>query len=140
MLKPPSKQDVKQAARIVSEIEENHPINLLFYLEAHSTQKLKELLQQVVLATLVATAKGQTVAVTASDDEVSTQYAADFLNVSRPYVVKLCDEGKLPYRMEGTHRRIRIDDLGEYMEATRKQSEEAMQALMDQAQDLDMGY
>lgn len=139
LLEPPNNELAKQAARILSEIEqtERNPIDVLY---EKSSQKLKVFVEQIVMATLAATARKQSVSVTAIDDDVSTQYAADFLNVSRPFVVKLCEQGKLPYRMVGTHRRIKVDDLCEYMEASQKQSEEAMQALMDQAQDLGLGY
>jgi excisionase family DNA binding protein len=68
--------------------------------------------------------------------ELSTQDAAAFLNVSRPFVVKQIDEGRLPCRKVGRHRRILFDDLMAYQQALREETEAALQALADQAQAL----
>lgn len=51
-------------------------------------------------------AEGQGVALVAQSDEMTPNQAATFLNVSRGYVLKLMDEGQLPFRTVGTHRRI----------------------------------
>lgn len=56
-------------------------------------------------------ARGQSVAVVATDSYLTTGEAAELLNVSRPYVVKLLDGHQLPYTKTGTHRRIRFDDI-----------------------------
>ena len=67
--------------------------------------------------------------------ELSTQDAAAFLNVSRPFVVKQIEEGKLACRKVGRHRRILFEDLLAYQRSLRTQTGNALQALADQAQE-----
>jgi excisionase family DNA binding protein len=85
-------------------------------------------------------AQGHAVAIMPKEMDVSTQEAAMFLNVSRPYLVRMLDEGKIPYHKVGTHRRIRFEDVVAYKEQRKKASHDALQALVDQAQELDLGY
>lgn len=72
--------------------------------------------------------------------ELTTQEAADMLNVSRPHLVKLLEEGVLPFHKTGRHRRVRFADLMVYRDARQKESESAMAELAEQAQQLRMGY
>ena len=63
---------------------------------------------------LAALASGKGVQVVPVDIELTTQQAADVLNVSRPYLIGLLEDGKIPYRRVGRHRRIRFEDLMGY--------------------------
>ncbi len=55
--------------------------------------------------------KGNSVRVMSVDSQLTTQQAADLLNVSRPFLIKLLEKGEIDYSMVGTHRRIRLEDL-----------------------------
>jgi len=85
-------------------------------------------------------AEGNAVKVIPIHAEVTTQEAADLLNVSRPHVVKLLETGELPFHKTGKHRRIYFADLMTYKAKRDAKSEAAMAALAQQAQELGMGY
>ncbi|XLZ68833.1 helix-turn-helix domain-containing protein [Massilia sp. SR12] len=85
-------------------------------------------------------AQGKAVAVMPKELDISTQEAAMYLNVSRPYLVKLLDSGAIPHHKVGAHRRVRFEDVKQYKEQRSQRSQKTLQELADQAQDLDMGY
>jgi excisionase family DNA binding protein len=58
--------------------------------------------------------RGRAISIVPFSKELSTQEAADILNVSRPFLIKLLEQGELPFTKVGTHRRIRFDDLMNY--------------------------
>ena len=72
--------------------------------------------------------------------ELTTQEAAGFLNVSRPFVIKEVEAGRLHCRKVGRHRRIEFSELRRYQAAQRQTTDDAMQALTDISQELGLGY
>ena len=94
----------------------------------------------LVFEILTEVAQGHSVSVGSEGEELTTSEAAELLNVSRPHLVKLLEEGKIPFRKVGTHRRVQRNDVLEYKRKQRKEAEEAIQNLADQAQELGLGY
>lgn len=70
--------------------------------------------------------------------ELTTQDAANFLNVSRPFVVKEIEAGNLACRLVGAHRRIEFQELRRYMAEQKKRSEGKLQELTALSQALDL--
>ncbi len=85
-------------------------------------------------------AAGRRPRVIRDDAEVSTFQTAGILNVSRPHVIKLLDEGAMPFRLVGAHRRICLVDVLTYKEGKDRESDAAMDELVAQAQELKLGY
>jgi len=86
------------------------------------------------------TASGHAVSVVPVDSEMTTSEAAEFLNVSRPYVIGLLEQGKIPFHKVGSHRRIRLEDVAEYKKRQLATSYAAMAELQAQAEDLNLEY
>lgn len=72
------------------------------------------------------------------DAEISSQQAADYLNVSRPFLTKLLDEGKIPHRLVGRHRRVRFADLAEFERQSRETRRKALAELAETQRLLDL--
>jgi len=81
-------------------------------------------------------AAGNAVEVVPVHAELTTQEAANILNVSRPHMVKLLEEGHLPFHKTGRHRRVLFADLMKYKEQRETESMQAMQELTDLSQEL----
>jgi excisionase family DNA binding protein len=85
-------------------------------------------------------AEGKSIKIIPVETELTTQQAAQILNVSRPHVVKLLEDGIIPYRKTGTHRRILLKDLNKYEKKLAKKREKQLAFLTKQAQELGLGY
>jgi excisionase family DNA binding protein len=81
-------------------------------------------------------AEGQALSIVPYHYYLSTQEAANLLNVSRPYLYSILDKGDLPYHMVGTHRRIRFEDLMEYKQKRDNQRRQALDKLTSISQEL----
>ncbi|MHC5540640.1 helix-turn-helix domain-containing protein [Singulisphaera rosea] len=92
--------------------------------------------ERALLQVLEEMGRGRAVAVTTVAAELSTQQAADILNVSRPYVAKLVDEGALPARKVGPHRRLLLSDVLAYKDAMYAKQVKSMEELAALTEDL----
>jgi excisionase family DNA binding protein len=145
-----SKEEVelaKAAQRcIVSALDHSRAVNIAIVeegvgkVEDSPVLKLPPKVLRLFADLLGSLAQGKAVSVIPKELDITTQEAAMFLNVSRPYFVRLLEEGQIPFHKVGTHRRVRFEDVVHYKEARRQKSQEALQELADQAQELGLGY
>lgn len=79
---------------------------------------------------------GDAVTVLPIQQMLTTQQAADLLNVSRPYLIKLIEKGDIPHSMVGRHRRVKAEDLFAHKSARDRARAEALDELMSDSKDL----
>jgi excisionase family DNA binding protein len=83
--------------------------------------------------------KGQSFAIMALDEELTTSQAAELMGVSRAYFMRAIQSGAIAYRMVGTHHRVRLKEVLRLYEEDQRR-EKILDELATQAQELDMGY
>lgn len=85
-------------------------------------------------------AQGNAVALVPVHAELTTQQAADVLNVSRPFLIEQLEKGAIPYRKVGTHRRVMFKDLMEFKQTMDRGRLKALEELSAIDQKLGLGY
>lgn len=115
------------------------------FLQAHQLPKLvaadgtefaiPQSIFDVLCEAAAAMARGATVTLIPQGQELTTQAAADLLQVSRPHLIKLLDRGEMPHHRVGAHRRIRIDDVLAYRARRAEERERALTELAQAAQE-----
>lgn len=93
-------------------------------------------LMEMLIKILTVTSQGKAINIMPINSELTTQEAANMMNVSRPHIVKLLDQDTIAHHKVGSHRRIYLKDLLEYMEKNRSARSEALDELTALSQDL----
>ena len=139
----PSEADAgiaKETSRLLAtRLKKGGPIQLriLGGSSKQTTVKLPAPAVGLLVRMLEEMARGNAVTIMPVHSELTSQEAADMLNISRPSLIQLLDEGKIEYRKVGTHRRVRFESLMKY----RRQVEAARRAALEElaAYDQELG-
>jgi excisionase family DNA binding protein len=87
---------------------------------------------------LEVTAQGKPISIVPLEMEVTTQFAADFLGCSRPHLIKILEDGLIPFTTVGRHRRIKFEDIQKYKKAMKAAQRQLLVNMMRQDQDFGM--
>lgn len=105
------------------------------------TVELPPSVHEVLMRVVRELTQGNAVAVVPVHAELTTQQAADLLNVSRPYLIGLLEQGALPYaRTAGNHRRLRLADVLTYKRARDTERRAALDEMSAEAEKLGLRY
>jgi excisionase family DNA binding protein len=142
---PPSKEDVALARasgqRLAPLARRGRPLTVRVRdAGREETIELPAGAVKLLQAILEDMASGRAVTIVPQNAELTTKQAADFLNVSRPFLVRLLEQKKLPFRLVGTHRRIRFEDVLQFKENIDAERRKVLDQLAAEAQELKMGY
>jgi len=106
----------------------------------HPTVEVPPAALKLIGQLLGAMSEGRPIVLMPTEQELTTVEAANFLNVSRPFVIKEIEAGRLPHRKVGSHRRIALEDLLVYAQKMRAQQAAALDRMADNARELGLDY
>jgi excisionase family DNA binding protein len=142
----PSKKDVSLAAQssqiLATHVESAQNLNIQILIEGETLESvtLPAKALRLLVDILAQMAEGNAVSVIPVSAELTTQEAADLLSVSRPYMVRLIEDGDIFHRKIGSHRRILAKDVMTYKTKIDAARLKTLVELSEQAQKLKMGY
>ncbi|MCZ6805035.1 MAG: helix-turn-helix domain-containing protein [Proteobacteria bacterium] len=120
------------AGRVQLSIKGSNNENDELILPGHALQLLLDILSEM--------SRGNAISIMPIHAELSTQEAANILNVSRPFLVRLLEEGAIPHHKVGSHRRVLAKDVTEYKQRIDTERMKSLDTLSSESQDLEMGY
>ena len=135
-------QQAQEALRALSSMKQRGPRSLLV-VKTHNANVSVTVPKEafdLFLEILGHLANGTAVSIVPVHAELTTQQAADMLNVSRPFFIKLLESGAIPHRMVGTHRRVLMADLIAYRQADDDKRKASLDELAAEAQRHGLGY
>lgn len=133
----PTAADREQLLGLIARYHGHMPVPQLVGPDGQAIE-LPQAVYEVLTQVVQAMSQGLAVAVMPLHMELTTQEAADFLNVSRQYVVQLLDQGAIPHTKVGTHRRVRFGDLRAYKETRDQQRRSGLDRLARLSNELGM--
>jgi excisionase family DNA binding protein len=140
----PTESDVRlarEARRLLSRfIRKDQSFRLAPREHVEDTVEIPASAAALLLRLLGDMAAGHAVTLIPVHAELTTQQAADLLGVSRPFVVKQIEEGKLPFRKVGSHRRVLFRDLMQYKRKMNAARQKSLDELAAEGQSLGLGY
>lgn len=139
----PSPETSRAAGEALRSLSNHEPAGLVVRLrdEDHAGDvQLPPELVPLLLEILGQIANGNGVRVVPVHAELTTQQAADLLNTSRPYLIKLLEAGTIPFHLTGTHRRVKLGDLLAYKRVRDAERRVLLDELTAEAQELGLGY
>jgi excisionase family DNA binding protein len=106
----------------------------------HPTVELPPSALKLIGQLLGAMSEGRPIVLMPTEQELTTVEAANLLNVSRPFVIKEMDSGRLPHRKVGAHRRIALEDVLAYAQKMRTTQASALDRMAENAHELGLDY
>ena len=106
----------------------------------HPTVELPPSALKLIGQLLGAMSEGRPIVLMPTEQELTTVEAANLLNVSRPFVIKEMDSGRLPHRKVGSHRRIALEDVLAYAQKMQTTQASALDRMAENAHELGLDY
>jgi len=131
-----AKESSRRLSRYLSNQEETPSIRVIDLTGEPEAVRIPATAYRLLIDILAQMAQGNAVNLIPVHAELTTQEAADMLNVSRPLLVKLLDDGEIPFHKVGTHRRVRYQDLALYQNRIDTERLKVLEELSTQAQEL----
>jgi len=139
---PDEADRARNATTVLARMTDEEGALFLHLKDGHTGQTdlvLPPAVSALMLELLMLIAKGEAVTLVPYGAELSTQEASDLLNVSRPFLIKLIDQGEIPHFMVGTHRRLKAEDVLSYKQRRDANRQKSLAKLARLGQDIEEG-